>query len=89
MTEIIVRNYKILLEKNGFWEKLHKYNYAFVNKLWKGNYLMGILPKIERKNWQNARKTAGFGDGNRFDKPQKLWNNCAVRNEFDIFSFCV
>lgn len=77
------------MEKNGIREKLHKYNYAFVNKLRKGNYLIGILPKIGQKNWQNARKTAGFGDGNKFDKPKKMWNNCADGNEFDIFSLCV
>ncbi len=89
MAEKIVRNYKIQLEKNGIQEKLHKYNYAFVNKPRNRKYLMGILPKIGQKNWQNARKTAEIDDGNRFDKRENLWNNCAVGNEFDIFSFCV
>lgn len=59
-TKKIVRNYKMKMKKNGFWEKLHKYNYAFMKKLRKDKTFIGILPKIEPKNCQNARKTAGL-----------------------------
>lgn len=75
--------------KNGWKGKLHKYNYAFVNKSQKAKKLMGILPKIGQKNCQNARKIRVFDRQERFDKPKKLWNNCAVGNEIDVFSFCV
>lgn len=39
---------------------MHKHKYAIVKKVRKAKGLIGILPKNESRNWQNASKTVGF-----------------------------
>ena len=55
-----MKNHKKRDAKTRFVEKVHKYNYSFVNKRRTGDCLLVILPENGQKNRENAVKTECF-----------------------------